>query len=122
MLINEAQWIGIKVQPIDYSLKGAVLHIDTGPGLKIEESHLIEMESHINGSQSAARIEDGHNCKKDWSLSSDKDFEQLSLHDGRIQLPDWANDVTSILWIPVRAIGETVSKGSSSGKNSGSNV
>lgn len=47
LLMNEAQWVGIIVKPFKYSLKGAVLHINTGPGLKIEESHDIEMETHF---------------------------------------------------------------------------
>ena len=30
-----------------------------------------------------------------------KDFEQLTIHDGRIEFPDWASNVASILWIPM---------------------
>lgn len=116
MLINEAQWVGIIVRPIDYSLKGAVLHIDTGPGLKIEGTHFIEMESYINVSQCANNKANCHGTRKDCSLNADKDFEQLHLHDGRIQLPDWASDWTSILWIPIRAVNNSLARGSSSGK------
>ncbi|KAK1583173.1 hypothetical protein Q3G72_021549 [Acer saccharum] len=113
LLINEAQWIGIIVRPIDYSLKGAVLHIDTGPGLMIEESHVIEMESYIEVSQHADDIANSNSALKDCSLADNKDFERLSLHDGRIQLPDWASNVTSILWIPVCAIDNNLARGSS---------
>ncbi|KAK0601956.1 hypothetical protein LWI29_029069 [Acer saccharum] len=113
LLINEAQWIGIIVRPIDYSLKGAVLHIDTGPGLMIEESHVIEMESYIEVSQHADDIANSNSALNDCSLADNKDFERLSLHDGRIQLPDWASNVTSILWIPVCAIDNNLARGSS---------
>ncbi|KAL5804432.1 hypothetical protein ACOSQ3_031232 [Xanthoceras sorbifolium] len=114
LLINEAQWIGIIVRPIDYSLKGAILHIDTGPGLKIEESHVIEMESYIDVSQCAADIASSNSAQQNGcSLADNKDFERLSLNDGRIQLPDWASNVTSILWIPVCAINNNLARGSS---------
>lgn len=114
MLINESQWVGIIVRPLNYSLKGAVLHIDTGPGLGIEESHVIEMESYAdltNGS-----TETGTNgALENGSSTVNKDFEQLTLHDGRIEFPDWASNMTSILWIPVRAISDKLARGSSSG-------
>ncbi|XWS11081.1 hypothetical protein CRYUN_Cryun38cG0053200 [Craigia yunnanensis] len=56
LLINEAQWIGIIAQPINYSLKGAVLHIDTGPGLK--------MESYRNAAQSIADMANSGDTSK----------------------------------------------------------
>ncbi|XP_021287995.1 trafficking protein particle complex II-specific subunit 130 homolog [Herrania umbratica] len=115
LLINEAQWIGIIAQPINYSLKGAVLHIDTGPGLKIEESHSIEIENYRNSPQSSADMANSGDARKDSSVAANKDFEQLSLHNGKIELPDWASDVTSILWIPIRAIDDKLARGSSSG-------
>ncbi|GMJ05212.1 CLUB [Hibiscus trionum] len=111
LLINESQWIGIIAQPIDYSLKGAVMHIDTGPGLKIEESHSIEMETYRCAAQSSADTSNSGDAGKD----GNKDFEQLSLLDGKMEFPDWASDVTSILWIPIRAIDDKLAKGSSSG-------
>lgn len=115
MLINEPQWVGIIVRPIDYSLKGAILHIDTGPGLKIEESHVIEMQSYVDLSQIAADMAKSDAAQKEGSLAVDKNFEQLRLHAGRIEFPNWANNVTSILWIPIRAISDGLARGSSSG-------
>ncbi|KAE8731744.1 TRS130 protein [Hibiscus syriacus] len=111
LLINEAQWIGIIAQPIDYSLKGAVMHIDTGPGLKIEEPHSIEMGTYGSAAQNSADTSNSGDTGKD----GNKDFEQLSLLDGKIEFPDWACDVTSILWIPIRAIDDKLARGSSSG-------
>ncbi|GAV91304.1 Foie-gras_1 domain-containing protein [Cephalotus follicularis] len=107
LLINEAQWVGVVIQPINYSLKGAVLQIDTGPGLKIEESHGIEMVSHANVSQSGG-------AENDYSLAVKRDFEHLRLHDGKIKFPDWARDENSILWVPVRATDDRLARGSSS--------
>lgn len=92
------------------------MHIDTGPGLKIEESHSIEIESYRNAPQSSADMANSGDARKDSSVAANKDFEQLSLHNGKIELPDWASDVTSILWIPIRAIDDKLARGSSSGE------
>lgn len=114
LLINETQWVGVIVRPLDYSLKGAVLYIDTGPGLNIEESHVIEMETHVNISQSSAEMTNSNGTQKDCSSASKKEFQQLKLQDGRIEFPAWASDVNSVLWIPVRAISDRLPRGSSS--------
>ncbi|KAD4178945.1 hypothetical protein E3N88_27536 [Mikania micrantha] len=107
LLMNEPQWLGIIVKPIDYSLKGAVLHIDTGPGLKIEESQAIEMEIHKN----TPKKPDGSNDKNNASVVE----TQLTLKDGSIELPDWASNITSVLWVPVRAINDELARGTSAG-------
>ncbi|KAF5728331.1 hypothetical protein HS088_TW21G00478 [Tripterygium wilfordii] len=110
LLINEFQWVGIIVRPINYSLKGAVLHIDTGPGLKIEESRVIEMENYANvAAETALDMARTDGSPKD---SPVENFEQLSSQDGSIEFPDWANDATSILWIPICAITDELSRGS----------
>lgn len=114
LLINETQWVGVIVRPIDYSLKGAVLYIDTGPGLNIEESHVIEMETRVNISQSSAEMTNSNGTQKDCSSASKKEFQRLKLQDGRIEFPAWASDVNSVLWIPVRAISDRLPRGSSS--------
>lgn len=100
LLINEPQLVGIIVKPINYSLEGAVLHIDTGPGLKIDESHVIEIEKYAETSQSQTDLSSPTEKKK-----------HLILHDGSIELPEWASDITSVLWIPVRALSEGLPKG-----------
>ncbi|KAM1311019.1 hypothetical protein PS2_007524 [Malus domestica] len=114
LLINEPQWVGIIVRPINYSLKGAILYVDTGPGLKIEDSHFIEMESYADASKSSVGVADCNGTLKDGSLAIDKNFEQLPLFDDRVEFPHWASNLTSILWIPVRAISEKLAVGSSS--------
>ncbi|XP_047164290.1 trafficking protein particle complex II-specific subunit 130 homolog [Vigna umbellata] len=110
LLINEHQWVGILVRPVKYSLKAAVLHIDTGPGLEIKESHVIEMESYAGVSQN----KDDQLQNDCAQLNSDKNFERLTLNDGKIEFPNWASDNPSILWVLVRAISDTLSRGSSS--------
>lgn len=113
MLINEHQWVGILVRPLNYSLKAAVLHIDTGPGLEIEETHIIEMESYAGVSEN-----DDVEVQKDGAQidsNFEKKFERSNLHDGKIVFPNWASDTPSILWVLIRAISDTLNRGSSSG-------
>lgn len=112
LLMNEPQWVGIIVKPINYSLKGAVLHIDTGPGLKIEESHAIEMETYTNKSRNTDLLEDKDGDKNNASV---KEFTQLNLNNGSIELPDWASNIVSVLWVPVRAINDGLARGTSAG-------
>ena len=114
MLINEPQWVGIIVRPINYSLKGAVLHIDTGPGLQIEELRVIEMESYADSSDDSTGLKT-NGALENGPSTVNKDFEQLTLHEGRIEFPDWASNMTSILWIPVCGVGDKLARGSSSG-------
>ncbi|CAH1444506.1 unnamed protein product [Lactuca virosa] len=102
LLMNEPQWVGIIVKPINYSLKGAALHIDTGPGLRIEESFPIEMEKY--------GLEDKKN-----NNDSVKEITKLTLKNGSIELPDWASNIESVLWVPVRAINEGLARGTSAG-------
>ncbi|CAB4277590.1 unnamed protein product [Prunus armeniaca] len=113
LLINEPQWVGIIARPINYSLKGAVLYVDTGPGLKIEDSNFIEMESYADTSKSSVGVADCNGTPKDGSLAVDKIFEKLTFCDDRVEFPHWASNLTSILWIPLRANSENLARGSS---------
>ncbi|KAL4184248.1 hypothetical protein AMTRI_Chr10g100 [Amborella trichopoda] len=113
LLMNEAQWVGLIVRPIDYSLKGAILHIDTGPGLKIEESHMIEMESCNEAFEGFGQIRNSNNISTDNSSTGGGGYERLPLIDGKLKLPDWASNLTSVLWLPVRAIDDRLLMGTS---------
>ncbi|EFH42301.1 hypothetical protein ARALYDRAFT_331786 [Arabidopsis lyrata subsp. lyrata] len=113
LLINEAQWIGIIVRPIAYSLKGAILHIDTGPGLKIEDSYGIEMERYMDTDCDAGASK-ADVFVEDRPVSPKRDSEVLNLCEGKIVFSDWASNVSSILWVPVRALSEKLARGSSS--------
>lgn len=113
LLINEVQWFGIIVRPIDYPLKGGALHIDTGPGLEVVGSHVIEMERYTTTPRSIADRGNSDLTDQDSLPTNFEDVTQLTLQDRKIQFPDWASDVTSALWIPVRAVGEEISRATS---------
>ncbi|CAI9756874.1 unnamed protein product [Fraxinus pennsylvanica] len=113
LLINEPQWVGIIVRPINYSLRGAVLHIDTGPGLRIEK-HGIEIEKLATEQPNAANLDNPQILESDGSPVADE-VKQLTLIDGRVELVDWASNITSVLWIPVRAISDELPKGTPAG-------
>ncbi|XP_058110724.1 trafficking protein particle complex II-specific subunit 130 homolog isoform X2 [Magnolia sinica] len=112
LLMNEPQWVGFIVKPINYSLKGAILHIDTGPGLMIEESHMIEMDSYTKVVQSTTVKGDADDGRND-EPSVAEEFKQFELKNGTIELPDWASNITSVLWFPVRAIDNRLARGTS---------
>lgn len=110
LLMNEPQWVGIIVKPINYSLKGAVLHIDTGPGLSIEERHEIEIEKHEIGASVEAS-----GSPPDILSPVSAEVKRLSLEDGKINLPDWTSNITSVLWIPLKAISHGLAEGTPAG-------
>ncbi|KAI5640610.1 hypothetical protein M9H77_00222 [Catharanthus roseus] len=114
LLINEIQWVGIVVKPINYTLKGAILHVDTGPGLSIEQSHGIEIEKYSNGSPDSTKLGQPEGSRNHDSVGS-IEANQLDLRDSKIKLPDWASNVTSVLWIPMRASSESLARGTQAG-------
>ncbi|KAK1439582.1 hypothetical protein QVD17_05402 [Tagetes erecta] len=93
-------------KPAKPILKGARLHIDVGPGLKIEESRAIEIEKYVDN--------DNHNNSSNAS-DGPTEFSQLNLTNGSMELPNWASSITSILWVPVCAISDELPKGTSAG-------
>ncbi|RWW52747.1 hypothetical protein BHE74_00040816 [Ensete ventricosum] len=101
LLMNEIQWLGLIVKPIKYSLKGALLSIDTGPGLMIDESHMIEIDDHVKPMEDKVHA-DELDITKENAFSTVK--FKLVLENGKVALPDWASDITTVLWFPVRAI------------------
>eukprot|EP01018_Ginkgo_biloba_P022070 Gb_23994 [translate_table: standard] len=130
LLMSETQWLGLVIRPIDYSLKGAILHIDTGPGLQVEASHTIELETCTKAFNSLS--EKTNSITTDVAASIDascfskcnggdigtiatQDIEQLQIKDGRLALPDWASNITTVLWLPVRAIDDRLDRTVSAG-------
>ncbi|KAL6553444.1 hypothetical protein OROGR_007286 [Orobanche gracilis] len=111
LLMNESQWVGLIVTPLKYSLNGAVLHIDTGPGLRIEANHHFEIEKHELGSKNMVKLD---NSSENLSPVSTEAM-QLTLEDGKIKLPDWTSNITSILWIPLQAVSDGLAKGTPAG-------
>ncbi|ONK61502.1 uncharacterized protein A4U43_C08F30570 [Asparagus officinalis] len=110
LLMNELQWVGLIIKPMDYSLKGAILHIDTGPGLRIEESHMVEIEDYT-----MAKEREDHASDLDMPRggTSSELFEQLQLEGGMLTLPEWASNITTVLWVPVCAIENRLARGTS---------
>jgi trafficking protein particle complex subunit 10 len=106
LLMNELQWIGLIIKPIDYSLKGGILHIDAGAELKIEESQMIEIENF--------RGDVDHTGSADSSIEAER-VERIPIENGKIKLPDWASDVTALVWFPIRAIDSTIARGETPG-------
>lgn len=90
------------------------MHIDTGPGLEIQDSHVIEMESDADLARSEGNHVQGDGAQEG-SLSLEKKFDHLNLVGGKIEFPDWASDISSILWVPIRAIRDKLSQASSTG-------
>lgn len=113
LLMNELQWVGLIVRPIDYSLKGAILHVDTGPGLMIEESCRIEIEHYKKAMEHGVHAGDSNIPTE--GASSSREFEELLLENGKLALPDWASDISTVLWFPVRAIDNRMARGISAG-------
>ncbi|KAI3769242.1 hypothetical protein L6452_00343 [Arctium lappa] len=114
LLMNEPQWVGIIIKPFGYSLRGAVFHIDTGPGLRIEESCAIEMETYVNAPRKADGLQDADGDSNNASAAP-KEFAQLTLRNGSIELPDWASNIVSVIWIPVCAISDGLARGTTAG-------
>uniref|UniRef100_A0A0D9Y073 Trafficking protein particle complex subunit 11 domain-containing protein n=1 Tax=Leersia perrieri TaxID=77586 RepID=A0A0D9Y073_9ORYZ len=110
LLMNELQWIGLIVKPIDYSLKDGILHIDAGAGLTIEESQMIEIETY-GGDLEHVGCTDASRTSS--SSTDTRQVEKVPIEDGKIKIPDWASDVTTLVWFPVRAIDDTVARGAS---------
>ncbi|KAF5780924.1 putative tetratricopeptide-like helical domain superfamily, TRAPP II complex, TRAPPC10 [Helianthus annuus] len=104
LLMNKPQWVGIVIKPLNYSLKGARLHIDVGPGLKIEESRAIEIEKYADNDNNSSN-----------SSNIPTEISQINLTNGSIELPDWASNITSIFWTPVCAISDGLPRGTSAG-------
>ncbi|KAF6163180.1 hypothetical protein GIB67_025044 [Kingdonia uniflora] len=67
------------------------------PGLKIEDTLGIEIENYNKVAEST------------------NEFTQLPFKDGKIMLPDWTSEIASVLWFPVRAIDNRLTRGTSSG-------
>lgn len=113
LLMNEIQWLGLIVKPIKYSLKGALLSIDTGPGLMIDESHMIEIDDHVKPMEDKVHADELDITRE--NAISTVEFKQFVLENGKIALPDWASDITTVLWFPVRAIDDRMAVGASAG-------
>jgi hypothetical protein len=123
LLFGEAQWVGLIIKPLSYSLEGARVHISTGPNLQFlsDQTALLEVNKVISqvdadassmtevmdavkspgAHNSHSVLENGDTLRKDDHAST-----YLQMKDGTVELPGWASMVTSVLWIQVKAESE----------------
>jgi len=101
--------LGLDIRPIDYSLKSAIFHIDTDPGLQIETSYSIELETCAKAYHSLSeksfsptsycvtshdiRFSEKSN-RIDMEATVAQDIEELQTRDGKLAFPDWASNIT----------------------------
>eukprot|EP00250_Pteridium_aquilinum_P033255 c5370_g1_i1 orf=281-4273(+) len=110
LLMSEPQWLGLIIRPIDYSLKGSILHLSPRAGLQIDDGQLCELEAAgklLKGStQKHLLKETGHplNIVDNGSVVKGKDKQLLVMKAGRVALPDWVSEQASVLWLRVKAI------------------
>ncbi|KAL3695593.1 hypothetical protein R1sor_009669 [Riccia sorocarpa] len=117
LLIGEPQWIGIVIEPLEYSLKGSRVTISPGPGLDMETDQSTQLEEyqsadfytiglevrplkigteHVNGEVSTAEFEEV--TRKQPSESCHKS-EVVEVRSGQVDLPEWASSVSTVLWL-----------------------
>lgn len=110
LLMNEPQWLGLIIRPIDYSLKGSVLHLSSGAGFQIDDPQLCELEvagKLLKGSnQKHASKETTHtqNALENGYGVKRKDKQLLEMKAGKVWLPDWVSEQASVVWLRVKAV------------------
>lgn len=118
LLMNEPQWVGLVVRPINYSLKGAILHLETGPGLNIDETCMVQMEAYHKVFHGSVQSTDSEVTSEDGVSADASGCSKLVLKNGELQLPDWASNISSALWFPVHAVDDKLARGTYSGLGS----
>ncbi|CAN6453485.1 unnamed protein product [Victoria cruziana] len=111
LLMNEPQWVGLVVRPINYSLKGAILHLETGPGLNIDETCMVQMEAYHKVFHGSVQSTDSEVTSEDGVSADASGCSKLVLKNGELQLPDWASNISSALWFPVHAVDDKLARG-----------
>lgn len=123
LLFGEAQWVGLIIKPLSYSLEGARVHISTGPNLQFfsDQTALLEVNKVISQADAdassmtevmdAVKSPGAHNShiileNGDTLRQDDHASTHLQMKDGTVELPGWASMVTSVLWIQVKAESE----------------
>ncbi|CAM6039336.1 unnamed protein product [Sphagnum compactum] len=119
LLVREPQWVGIVIQPLNYSLKRAVVYISVGPGLCLESPQTAQLElyssafPHESGEKS--ETDDNKGTMDFPSTPPPEGFEPLEIKNGTVVLSDWASTVASVLWVQVMATPDPEEKMPSTG-------
>ncbi|CAM6089694.1 unnamed protein product [Calypogeia fissa] len=126
LLFDEPQWVGIIISPMEYSLKGAKVTISAGRDLDIDLDQTTELEAFNLAHNSDATVNlkmgndsaagqvlppDNEVMNKDTKVTGDSITssgpitEVVTIKDGRVDLPEWASRIASVLWLRVIAHG-----------------
>lgn len=107
LLLKEPQWVGILIKPLDYSLKGAVLHVTAKSGLQLDPNQTAQLEPYrsvlttniteVSGWTKNPEIEE-----RSTSIV-DENRQFIEIKNGKLELVDWASSVESVLWVRVAA-------------------
>lgn len=121
LLFGEPQWVGLIFRPLNYSLKSALLHISSGPGLQFEscQTALLEISSTFQPDINEVLVASDGGLKQNCSTSEVEDNctperaspdvvgqgrqQHLHFKAGKVELPEWASMVATVLWIQVKA-------------------
>ncbi|BBN01122.1 trafficking protein particle complex subunit 10 [Marchantia polymorpha subsp. ruderalis] len=120
LLIGEPQWVGIVVEPLDYSLEGALVTISAGPGLDIdldqttclevfEEAYVASTSNEVDPSRTGSveangNVDTGHvGTSTDQPPEPSIKKEVVHVKGGQVELPNWASRLSSVLWLRVIA-------------------
>ncbi|KAL2642198.1 hypothetical protein R1flu_009785 [Riccia fluitans] len=117
LLIGEPQWVGIVIEPLDYSLKDARVTISAGPGMDLDGDQSTQLEAYestdfctiglevrpltigtvqTNGTavEGVSETQPPEACHKS---------EMVDVRSGQVDLPDWASFMSTVLWLRVFA-------------------
>lgn len=121
LLFGEPQWVGLIIRPLNYSLQSALLHISSGPGSQFEscQTALLEISSTFQPDTNEVLVTSDGGLKQNCATSEVEDNclperaspdmvgqgrqEHLHFKDGKVELPEWASMVATVLWIQVKA-------------------
>ena len=109
LLMKERQWVGIVLNPLNYSLKGATLHISARLGLQFDPNQSAQLELY---KEYNAHTDDD---QQSMELLESSSHTIIQMKNGKLDLPDWASTMSSVVWICVVASPEADEFSTSSG-------
>lgn len=101
--------MGIVLNPLDYSLKGATLHISARLGLQFDPNQSAQLELYKEYNTHT------DNDKQSVELLESSSHTIIQMKNGKLELPDWASTMSSVVWICIVASPEPDEFSTSSG-------